>query len=220
MTQETTAIRINEHGDETHESWLLVGANRLQTSPGARLFDSEITHQHFVSVTVARCSRRRELNRDWLYSTERLVKFDLSQAQWGAFVSSFGQGNGGVPATLSFFGGPVPQAPAESRFDQSHDEVRRAGETAITKLRERYADVMTAFEGGGKRPLREALRSMGIALDNTPANMEFAAKSLTEHVENVVTKARADIEGMAQAAARRSELTEGQDARQIEGGQV
>jgi hypothetical protein len=38
--------------------------------------------------------------------------------------------------------------------------------------------------------------------------MEFAAKSLTEHAENVVTKARADIEGIVLAAIDRGELSE------------
>lgn len=53
-----TEIRIDEHGDETHESWILVRANRVSASPGRRLFDSEIRHQHYIRVTVSRCSRK------------------------------------------------------------------------------------------------------------------------------------------------------------------
>jgi hypothetical protein len=89
-----TAIRLNEHGEETHESWLLIRANHVTSTPGARLFDSEIAHQHYVVVTVTRCRRRRDLKRDWLFNDETLLEMSMSQAQWGAFVSSFGQGAG------------------------------------------------------------------------------------------------------------------------------
>lgn len=198
-----TEIRIDEYGSETHDSWIQVGVNRISSSPGIRLFDSEIQHQHFIRVSVYRCSRRRDLNRDWLSSGMLLMEFDMSEAQWGAFVSSFGQG-GGVPATLSFFDGTVPSAPVESRLGESAAEVRSAGERALAGIQEDFDALEKAFEGGaGKRELRERIRSLHFKLAHGPANMEFAAKSLTEHTENVVTKARADIEAMMADAADR-----------------
>lgn len=205
---QATEIRVNERGDETHESWLLIRANHI-TSRGYRLFDSEIPHSRFITVTVTRCSRTRELNHDRLHSEKRLLEMDMSQAQWGAFVSSFGNGTG-VPATLTFLAGEgqIPQAPAESRLERSMAEVRNAGEKALAKVSEDYDAVLDAFENGGRRALREALKTLGYALKNAPLNMEFAAKSLTEHAENVVTKARADIEGLVLAATERAELSD------------
>jgi hypothetical protein len=44
------------------------------------------------------------------------------------------------------------------------------------------------------------------------------AKSLTAHVEAVVTKARADIEGMVLSAAERGELSESASVFQLESG--
>jgi hypothetical protein len=207
--RETTEIRLNEYGDETHESWLLIRANNVSQTPGKRLFDSEVPHQHFIVMTVTRCTRKRDLNRDWMHGTEVLMEVAMSQAQWGAFVSSFGQGSG-VPATLECLHGTgtIPEAPPESRFDQSHAEVRESGAKALADLTQSYANVMAAFENGGKRALRDALTSMGHQLRNAPLNMEFAAKSLTEHVESVVTKARADIEGMVLSAMEQGTLAE------------
>ncbi len=217
---EATEIRIDEHGDETHESWLLIGANHVQSSPSQWLFDSEIAHQHYIVVTVTRCSRKRELSHDWLDDTKVLLKVAMSQAQWGAFVSSFGRR--GVPATLQYLGGigSVPEAPAQSRFDESHAEVRQSGEKALGDISRGYDAVMEAFETGGKKALRETLRDLRYAIQNAPANMEFAAKSLTEHVENVVTKARADIEGMALSAAEHGVLTEPVTAFELESGAI
>lgn len=216
MMPEVTEIRVDDRGHETHESWLLIRANNVSSTPGHRLFDSEIPHGHFIKVVVTRCQRQRQLNRDYLYQKEVLLEMAMSQAQWGAFVSSFGNGSG-VPATLEFLGGQgyVPQAPAESRFDQSHEEVREAGAKALEEIQQSYERVMDAFENSGKRDLREALTNMKYVLRNGPLNMEFAAKSLTEHVEAVVTKARADIEGMVLSAMERGELPESAGAFQL-----
>jgi hypothetical protein len=206
---EPTEIRIDERGDENHESWLLIRANHVTGPLGAWLFDSEIPHQRYIVVTITRCSRKRDLNHDWLHNGKVLLEMSMSQAQWGAFVSSFGQGTG-VPATLTYLldEGHVPQAPAESRFDKSHAEVRESGAKAIDEIQQAYDRLKQEFETGGKRSQREALRSLGFAIQNGPANMEFAAESLTEHVEQVVAKARADVEGMVLAAVEQGTLTE------------
>lgn len=202
--REVTEVKITEHGDETHESWLLVRANHVSSTPGTRLFDSEIDHQHFIVVNISRCTRKRRLSGDWLHATEVLMEINMSQSQWGAFVSSFGQG-GGVPATLDHLigEGQIPRAPTESRLDESHKEVLAAGDKALGEIRESYEDLLAAFEmGEGKRQMLAAIRDLGIKINHGPANMEFAAKRLTEHTENVVTKARADIEGMVLDAQR------------------
>lgn len=213
-------------GGETHPSWLLVRANRVSSSPpGQILFDSDIPHQHFIRVTIVSATRRRGLNRDWLTSEKVLMEFDLSQAQWGAFVSSFGDGTG-VPATLSWANpshipaGDVPSFPFESRLNASHKEVREAGTTALAGVQEAHAAVQEAFDNNlGKKVMRERLRALQIQLNNAPANMEFAAESLTEHVENVVTKARADIEGMIQQGGMSpAEILEAESLREIESG--
>ncbi len=196
-----TEIKVDEGGTETHESWLLIRASRI-SGGGRRLFDSEMSHEHFVRVTISRARRNRELNRDRKGEVKTILEMDMSMVQWGAFVSSFGMGTG-VAATLSFFNGDdlprghVPQSPLDSRLHESHKEVSNAASEALTELEAAFADIKESFEAGaGKKIMREKLRALEIRMDNMPSNMEFAAKSLTEHVENVVTKARVDIEGM------------------------
>lgn len=194
-----TEIVIEENGDETHESWIKLTTHKSSGTPRV-LFDSEIKHSHTIGVRVYRCQRRRELKRDYSYTTELLIEWEMSDAQWGAFVSSFGEG-GGVPATLRFLNGAgdgvVPEAPFESRLAESHREVRDAGTEAISKVAEAFGAVEDAFERkAGRRELGGVIRTLHFAIENAPANMEFAAASLTAHTENVVAKARADIEAM------------------------
>lgn len=41
-------------GEETHPAWAMVAANRVTCSaPGAVLFDSDIRHQHYVTVRLS-----------------------------------------------------------------------------------------------------------------------------------------------------------------------
>ncbi len=207
MSRKITGIAVAEDGTESHESWISLVLSKVSAQPGQRLFDSEITHNRYVTVTVCRCTRTRDLNHDWKHAEQTLMEFAMSQAQWGAFVSSFGEG-GGVPATLFFDrNGPVAQAPYESRMAESVRDVRAAGTEAFAEIREGYEALEAAFErGAGKREMREMIRTLKYRITNAPANMEFAAESLTTHVENVVTKARADVEAMVVDAAARGGL--------------
>lgn len=202
----TTEIVINEHGQESHESWVSLRANRAQVSPpGVHLFDSELRHQEIVVVSVHRCTRKRDLNRDWIHEEALLMELRLSTVQWGAFVSSFGDSSA-RPATLTFLvgEGEVSQAPFDPRTAHTLNEVRSAANEGVAGINEAFEAVDEAFERkAGRRELRDLLTDLRHRIGNAPANLTFAAESLTEHVENVVTKARADIEAMAAHAAQR-----------------
>lgn len=198
-------IVLDERGDESHPSFVVMRANRIQ-STGTALNDSDILHREYVQVTIARATRRRDLNHDrWHGDITPLVEVSMSLAQWGAVVSSFGDGNG-VPVTLTRLHdvGRVPQAPHEPRIVHSLREVREAGSRATEKVSEAVAKLRAAFDRkAGRREMEEALNGVEAHLKNVPGNMAFAAKSLTEHAENVTAKMRADVEGMVVAHAER-----------------
>jgi hypothetical protein len=204
MARSITPVAVAEDGTESHESWITLVLSKVSAQPGQRLFDSEITHTRYITMTVCRCTRTRDLNHDWKHAEQTLMEVGMSHAQWGAFVSAFGDG-GGVPATLfRDHCGVVAQAPHESRMAESAREVHDAGNSALAEIQEGYSALEEAFErGAGKREMRDLIRSLKARIANAPANMGFAAESLTKHVENVVTKARSDVEAMAVAAAER-----------------
>jgi hypothetical protein len=191
MARDVVAPTVSESGEEQHPAWVLVGASRVSHGPpGAVLFDSDIRHQHYVAVRVKRATRKRDLNRDWKYGHETIVEFAMSEAQWASFVSSMNSGDG-VPATLEWdatLDNPqVPGMPYAPRLQESMNEVRDAATRAQETVRE-------AFEAYAAHKTVGNLRTLQYAIENMPANMTFAAKSLSEHAENVVTRARADIE--------------------------
>lgn len=211
----------DEHGDEQHPAWVLIGASRVSSSPpGAVLFDSDIRHHHYVIVTLMRAERRRDLNHDWKTGRSYLFEIAMSEAQWASFVSSMNAGDG-VPATLLLDatrdGDPhVPGMPYEPRLQVSMDEVH----DAASRAQEKVAEAFAAYK---EKKTADNLRTLESAIRNMTANIDYAAESLSEHAENVVQRARADIEAFVVEKARRvgldpsdlgplPELTEGGDA--------
>lgn len=197
MARATEQPTVNEYGQEQHPAWGMIGAFRVSHTPGAVLFDSDIRHSHTVRVRIATGTRKRDLHRDWLHADREFVEIEMSEAQWAAFVSSMNVG-GGVPCTIRRREDDVlvPEMPFESRMQETMDEVRGAAHAAAAKVAE-------AFAAYSAKKTATNLRTLEYAIQNMPANVEYAAKSLTEHTENVVQKARADIEAMAVASAKR-----------------
>lgn len=190
---------VNEHGYETHPAWGMISVHRSQvmgTGGGAVLFDSDIRHHNVVSVRLHEASRQRNLNRDHKMAGRVLHEVMFSEAQWASFIASTNQGNG-VPCTIHYRGGELmPGMPFEPRLQESLDEVREAAEHSMEQIRE-------AFEKVKEKPNKGNIRHLEAMIDNAPSNMEFAAKSLEEHAENVVQKTRQDIEAMALNEAER-----------------
>lgn len=197
MAREIVEPTAADRDYEEHPAWVLIGASRVSSSPpGAVLFDSDIRHQHYVVVTLKPAERKRELNRDWIMGTRvPIVQVAMSEAQWASFVSSMNTGDG-VPATLTWREGvgDVPGMPHEPRLAVSMDEVRSAAERA-------QEQVAAAFAAYKEHKTAGNLRTLEAAIANMPSNIAFAASSLTEHAENVVQRARADIEAFVVSKA-------------------
>jgi hypothetical protein len=204
MMHKPQPVTTNEHGDETHPAFGSISVSRIRSTPGAVLFDSGITHSEFIRVAVSRMSRQRDLKRDWLHADSRdLIEVDMSLAQWGAFVSAFN--TTGVPCTIrkTETDWNIPGLEFDSRLAVSAQEARNAAHEAFGKIREAMAAVDALDPKAGIKDRRKALDNLRHAIQGAPASVEFAATSLTEHVEDVVAKARADVEAMVVAHAER-----------------
>lgn len=193
---------------ETHPSWLLVSASRV--SGHNRLFQSDIVHQHFIRVRVARARRQRDLHRDWVTSAASadLMEFDMSLSQWAEFLTTLNVGQG-VPATLKYLNGErvEQEEDPERRIDLTAKEVRAKSKTVLDPVNKALDKVEAVLDAnGGKRALRDALDSLRHAVNNVPSNMAFAAKSLDEHAEQTVAHAKAEIDAMAVSLRREAEL--------------
>jgi hypothetical protein len=193
-----TGPTINDRREEEHPSF---GVMRLSRVTGLRrLFDSSIPHSEWVTLEISRATRQRDLHTDRIYgSREQLIEIEMSLTQWGAVVSSFNQGSG-TPVTLHRVAGEtMPEAAHNSRLAETAQEVAGAAARSTEQVREAVKAVELAFERkAGRRELADLLRTLHFTVENVPANMKFAADMLTEHAEDVVSKAKADIEAARQ----------------------
>lgn len=195
---------VDEYGAERHPGWAMIGVGRSQGT-GSALFDSDVKHSHKIHITVSRASRQRHLNRDWIQPREEIVEIEMTEAQWASFVSSMNTSP--VPATLTFDRSQenpiVPGVPFEPRLAESLKEVRDSAKKAVE-------EVTAAFDAYQEKKNAANLRALKFAIANLPANMEFAATSLSGHAENVVQRAKADIEAHAMAEAQRLGIAAGE----------
>jgi len=190
-----------EWGEE-HPAWGFISASRISVTPAQTLFDSEIAHRTVIRVEIGRMDRKRDLKRDWLHPRGTLIEVDMSEAQWASFVSSMN--TQGVPCTLRRTESDpnVPGLEFAPRLAISAKEAREAAHEAFSQIEEAFAALEALDSKAGVKAKREAMSRLRSAIANAPSNVEFAAKSLTEHTENVVQKARADIEAMVEVHAR------------------
>jgi hypothetical protein len=210
--RETTQPTLDKYGAEEHPAFGMIRASRTTVGggpgAGAVLFDSDIKHGHTVRIVIERATRKRDLNHDWIHGGQELVEIEMSEAQWASFVSSMN--TSGVPCTLrrTETDIQVPGLPYAPRLAESMAEVKNAAVETFGKIRAARDDYEQAVaEKAGAKVIKEKLRTLHYAIENSGANMTFAAKTLAEHAENVVQKARADIEAMVYQQAALLGLT-------------
>lgn len=201
----TPVVKRPDPEREEHPSFGWCTVSRVHSSPpGVSLFDSEIRHSEFVQLRISTATRKRDLHRDWIHGdTHRLIEIDMSMVQWAELVSSFG--SSGVPVTLAWVSGErIESPPYEPRMAQSTAEVEGAADKVFGDVTGTVSDLRAAFENkAGRKEIGDLLRRLESTLQNAKPNLRFAAESLTEHVENVISKARFDIEATVQMAAER-----------------
>jgi hypothetical protein len=209
VKREVEQPTTNERGDEIHPAYGLIGAHRVTSNPGAVLFDSEITHNDVVLIRLYQASRKRDLNRNWIHETGRRPLFEvaMSEAQWASFVSSMNVGSG-VPCTIESTQKEmvIPGLPFKPVLGESLAEVRNAAQHTFAEIKAaRDAYEAAIARKAPAKEIKELRRTLYYAIENATANIEYVGKSLNEHAENTVQKARADIEAMVLRATEQAD---------------
>ncbi len=190
---------IDERGDETHPAFAHIQANRTTSTPGAVLFDSDLRHPHYVTLTISTASRKRDLSRDWLHPGKQLVQVSMSEAQWAQLVSAMN--SGGTPATLEYLSpsipevGYIPGLPYAPRMQHNLQEIKDATTKMLAKAR-------AALKAYKEHKTVGNLRALETALEHAESNTAFVAESLNEHVEETIVRAKSDIEAMVAQASQ------------------
>lgn len=200
-----------EDGGERHPAFGVITLYRISSTPGAVLFQSDTRHPEYMRITVHEATRKRDLSHDWVHPGQVVCEVSMSMAQFASFVASTGQG-GGVPCTIervtagSHELGDRPGLVMQSRLALTAAEVQAAAHDAYRKIQTAEAAYEAALNG--KAPAaerRRLLADLRAAISNAAPNVDYAARRLAEHAEDVVEKSRADIEAIVAAAQGRQQ---------------
>ena len=207
MSRPTVIKTDRTHGTtDEHPAFGQISVSRVLSGRGRHLYDSDVAHREFVVVRLERAQRTRAISHDYHLGVEILAEIEMSMAQWASFVSSFN--TSGVPCTITMH--------REGKLidtEELDDEPRLAMTMQETKsaARRAFDDIITEVdeldrlltEKAGVREIRETLHTLRARIQNATPNVDYATRMLAEHAEDVVQKARFDIESMVAQHAER-----------------
>jgi hypothetical protein len=197
-------------GDEerttSHPSFGLIHAAR--SSGITYLFGSPIKHNGFIEITVDLAEEDYRLHTSWYRPKDHVLTLRMSEAQWATFVSTLNVGTG-VPCTLTHSrDGTLKNIPqlegVESWVAERNRDIKKTVERDMEKLRDVHARIKKLQNKRGaptKAELDEIESLMVQAVENAPSNYKFLAETLSEHTEDLVTGAKAEITAFATRVA-------------------
>jgi hypothetical protein len=196
-TEEPTIKR--EDGDRktyTHPAFGQIMVFR--TSGGGQVcYGSDFTHDHYISIRIAKSELQRDLAREWYFSKDQYIEVVLTESQWATFVSSLNVG-AGVPCTVTRIGyESVPLIPYRNSGDHYQIEASDALKAALKELTDLQAKIVVGVQGLSKSRQGEMLVAVNNAIKHLTDKLPFIAKQYAEHMEETREKAKAEIHSYA-----------------------
>ncbi len=196
MTDQTT---------EEHPSFGMVGISHT-SSTGTTLVGSEFQHHHFVTLTIHRAQKMRDLSREWWFAREQLIELHMSEAQFVELVGRPNMGDG-VCCTLRRVGNeqmPPPPAPVSER-QKYHADMEADAARCVKELREAHAELVAAIKSGkvGKTVLTEIAKKIEYAGYAVSNGIPFVEKSFEKKMEQSIHHAALEIEATVANLAMR-----------------
>jgi hypothetical protein len=182
-----------------HPSYGQIRFARIQGR--AKFYGSELTQDHYISMTVQSSEVRRELGRDWYFASGLpLIEIRMTSSQFAEMITTMN--HAGIPCTVEMLAGkPVEELPEiESRKEYTHRAFQdRMDEFAVT-LGDRQKKALELIK---KKTLsKEDVNQLRIYIEwmtqEISSNIPFFAKCFQETMDKVVVEAKAEVENAIQ----------------------
>lgn len=190
-----------------HESYGLISLTRRSGGRNV-LFGSKVVHSETVAVQISEAVLERQLSHDFYYPQKVIAEFEMSEAQWARFVSSFGNGTG-TPITIRYrnVGELKKMAFPEALNDtisQTEVEIDNTMQDLVARVDAALAKAEEIASKGGtisKKSFAELEHDLQIIKSHLASNVNFVKKSVVKEVETLVEDAKIEIEAFAQNVA-------------------
>lgn len=192
---------------ETHPSYGVIGVSRI--SGKGVLFGSEITHHHFLKITIAEARRVVHPPREFVMAERELVEVYLTDAQFAQMITSPNQSDG-VACTINRFTGDAgqpwvdprhggrPDPPMPEHYTKKYKDVMGERAETISEHIAKAKVQIDALLAGTDKPTKANLKvlqdALHVAQMNFDHNIPYVMEEMTEGIENKMATAKSEFE--------------------------
>lgn len=179
-----------------HPSYGMISASRCNCSHDKNFYGAETTHNNFIVLEIHTSDVTRGLNRDWYFSSDKLIQVALTPIQWAELLTSMN--TTGTQCTIEWIRGEGSiESPPEltDKVDLHKMEFEQYTKDTLNKIQNSLKELEAQIEAGkGKRALRESLTQLKYTAQNIIPNLNFANAQFEKHVDKVVMESKQKIE--------------------------
>lgn len=189
---------------EYHPSYGAISISH--TSGNASLFESDVNHQHFITIRIKETCRIIDGTHEFLGEGRELIEINMSAAQFAEFITTPNRGIG-TACTIRHAIGDEPYEgvkfgrPEPPRPEPFTDKFKGEGREYMNKMIQFMTTAKTMVDdilGGVTKPTKANLSSLGealrMAIMQVQSNLPFVLKVLDEQTENRMQKAVTEFE--------------------------
>lgn len=187
--------------NETHESYGLVGLNRV-SGASDNLFGSSVRHQNFIRLRIKTAVKTRGLEHDWFRGCKGLIEVDLSPTQFADMITGMNVGDG-VPCTIRHVSvpkelnkgriDPCPYYDQRKVFeDEFKADVNKIAGNSLELLKK--ADTMLRQKTLKSAERDELLGIIYHLAQDIKDNLPFIQTSFTEAMDKTISEAKGEVE--------------------------
>jgi ElaB/YqjD/DUF883 family membrane-anchored ribosome-binding protein len=192
---------------ETHPSYGMIGVCRV--SGNASLFDSEVSHMHYISICIKNAHRVIEGTHEFLSADSTISEVHMTEAQFAQMMTQPNQGDG-VACTIHFSAGDKgepwlnpewgtrPEPPKPERFEAKfHKEASDRAQVIIDNLAKLAATIDSFLSGeakANKGTLTELKNSLTSATQQIKSNIPYVLEVASERLEKKISSAVIEFE--------------------------
>lgn len=192
---------------ETHPSYGCIGVS--QVSGKGVLFGSEVSHQHFISITISEARRVVDEPREFVMSDRELVQIAMTQAQFAEMITSPNRGSG-VPCTIERCiadndkpwvhprHGGRPEPPAPEHYTKKYKNAMGERADHISSGLKTAKEMADRLFSGEDKPTKANLGAIAAALRmaqmNLDSNLPYVMEEMEEGIEKRMATAVSEFE--------------------------
>lgn len=181
-----------------------------RVSGSAILFDSELNHQHYVTLTISRAQLIEDNTGYRCWPTNELIEVCLSEVQFARAITSLNSGSG-TPCTLHHINRQtMPKPPRKRSLLEKHDERLNKFVKDHQDSIEPFIEMIAEWRSKKHRPtlkeMEELMKGLMRCSEYAKGNVEFAHELLVEAADEAVAIAKTEIDGYVHNAVVRTGL--------------